>query len=254
MTTVNDNPSNGTSPSETARRGQASWRTTAAAAFLGLALVGGLVVVLSGGDHDNGTGTAGAAAPAAAAPADPAADGAAEAGPAAPAKSVLGDATWELVSGRAVPSSPTAGPTKINGPVHAGFAHTQDGAVLAALNIYARYTLTPGNGWLDVARAQVEPGKGREVYIEARKTLATVEAPAGGWGQTAGFRVVSYSKDKAVVEEAMRFSSGSMQVQTLTVIWRTGDWRLVLLPDGNASPPVIPLAGLDGFTPLTGGI
>jgi hypothetical protein len=251
VTTLNDSPAGGPSAADLARRGQASWRTTAAAGFLGLALVGGLVVALSGGDHDSDTTT-----PAAAAPADPAPAGdATEDAPAAPAKSTLGDVTWELVSGRAVPSSPTAGPTKINGPVHAGYAHTPDGAVLAALNIATRAGISPdGDGWLAVIRAQVEPGPGREANIKAGKAITDWTPPPGGYGQTAGYRVASYTPTKAVVEEAVRMPAGQLQLRTMTVIWRDKDWRLVLQPDGRTGPYAAVLADLTGFTPFTAGI
>lgn len=249
MTTVNDSPANGPSVADTARRGQASWRTTAAAGFLGLALIGGLVVALSGGGED--PGTTGATTPAAAAPADP--SGAGAVSEPAPAKNALGDVTWELVSGRAVPSSPTTGPTKVSGPVHAGYAHTQDGAVLAALNIATRYAFTPSSGWLKVTTAQVEPGKGRDAFVKSRSKLGLPSTPAGGWGQTVGFQVVDYTATRAVISEAIGFASGALQARTLTIVWRDGDWHLVLQPDGDPSPPGPVLGGLAGYAPFSAG-
>jgi hypothetical protein len=256
VTTVNDSPAGGPSVADTARRGQTSWRTTVAAGFLGLALVGGLVVALSGGYESGGHDTdTGAAAPAAVAPADPAPAGdATEVEPAAPVKAALGDVTWELVSGRAVPSSPTGGPTKINGPVHAGFAHTQDGAVLAALNIATRALFTPGEEWRAVAKAQVEPGKGRNAMIKERGTVTEWTPPPGGWGQTAGYRIASYTDGLATIEEAFVFTSGELRVRSITVIWRDNDWHLVPQANGNVSPYTAQLVGgLTGFTRFSGG-
>jgi hypothetical protein len=251
VTTVNDNPAGAPAASDPAWRGQASWRTTVAAGFLGLALVGGLVVALSGGDDPDPVPPAAATTAAAdGSDADPATASTTEKS----STEALDDVTWQLVSGRAVPSSPTAGPTKINGPVHAGYAHTRDGAVLAALNIYTRYSFTPGDGWLKVAKAQVEPGKGREVYIKARKAVSEWTAPPGGWGQTAGYRIASYSPTQAVIEEAVRFSSGRLKVGSLTVVWRDGDWRLVLQTNGETGPYIADLQDLTGFTAFSGGI
>lgn len=229
-----------------ARRGRASWLNAVSGGFLALVLVGGLGIVLWPNDDK---------APADA-PAAPAVGGAA----AVPGKDGIPttaptDVTWELVGGHAVPRSATAGPTKITGPVHAGYAHTPTGAVLAALNISTRSVFTPESGWRKVSTAQVEPGPGRTAAVKQLATVTDWTPPAVGYGQTAGFRVVSYSPTQAVIEHAVRFAStGQLQVGSITVIWRDKDWRLVLQPDGATGPYVASLPTLDGFTAFSGSI
>lgn len=210
------------------RRGRAT-----AVVVLGLALIGGGGALAWPDGRDDAA--AGSVAPKAE-----------RTGVAAPAPA---DASWVVLSGRAVASSPTAGPTRIDGPVHGGFARTPTGAALAALSIYTRCAFTPRDGWLEVTRAQVEPGKGRTAYIRNRRAVEW-KAPEGGWGQTAGYRVISYSGDRALVQEAVRYASGTLKVQQLTVVWRDGDWRLQLQPDGSSSPFVAEVRNLKGFTPF----
>lgn len=205
-------------------------RTGLVAVVVGLALVGGgaAVLALPGDDGQSATRAA---------------------DPVTVAAPVPADVTWETVSGRAVASSPSAGPRNSDGAVHDGFAHTPTGAALAALSIYTRCAFTPGGGWLEVTKAQVEPGKGRTAYIKARQAVEW-KSPAGGWGQTAGYRVLEYTGQEATVQEAIRYSTGEIGVQQLTVVWRDGDWRLVLQSDGSASPFVAYVHNMNGFTPF----
>jgi hypothetical protein len=164
------------------------------------------------------------------------------------------DVTWELVNGEAVPVSLTAGPTKADGPVRYGFAHTPTGAALAAVNIAVRAAFTSGDGWLKVTQRQVAPSKGRDVFINARRNLMDLTPPEGGLAQLAGYRVLDYAPDRARVEIGDFFASGERQTYTSTVVWRDGDWQLELGPDGNPGPPPVKVASLVGFVELAAGM
>lgn len=146
------------------------------------------------------------------------------------------DITWELVSGETVPVSLSAGPTKTDGPVRYGFAHTPTGAAFAAINIAIRYAFTAGNGWMQVTQRQVEPSIGRDVYIAARRNLTDMDPPDGGYGQLAGYRLLNYGPTSARIELAEVFASGSKQTSELTMVWRNNDWLLALRPDGGTGP------------------
>lgn len=160
--------------------------------------------------------------------------------------------TWSLFQTVALPSSMTEGPTRVDGPVYAGYSHTPTGALIAAAQLSFRYLITPGDGWRQVLREQVLPGPGRDVY-EVNRSKVTADDPVGAYGQIAGFRFVTYSTDVAVVQIVSRFSnSGSLQVATVTVRWSDGDWKLELQPDGGSSPSVQHLPTLSGFTPWGG--
>jgi hypothetical protein len=78
--------------------------------------------------------------------------------------------------------------------------------------------------------------------------------PEDGYGQTAGFRFVSYDANRAVIEEAMRFRNGHLQVQQLTVVWDRNDWRLQVQPDGKPGPYIADLRSLDGFVKFGSGV
>ena len=154
---------------------------------------------------------------------------------------------WQLFSGVALPYSPTAGPLKQDGPVFSGFQRSQAGALIAAAQLATRYLLTPGSGWRDVVARQVLPGAGRDAYIRARAQVE-VNDPPGTYGQLAGFRIVAYTGDVAVIQQVSRFSyTGRLQVTTATVKWVGGDWRLELQPDGGSSPTAQSVPNLDGF-------
>ena len=159
--------------------------------------------------------------------------------------------TWSLYDGVALPFSAAAGPTRVDGPVAAGYAHTPLGALVAAEQIDSRSFVTPRGGWRQVTEQQVLPGPGRTAYIAAR-TKVSDEPPAAGLGQTAGFRFVTYSPDVAVIEYASKFPDGHLQATTSTVRWSAGDWRLELQPDGSTSPTVQPISELTGYVPWAG--
>lgn len=161
--------------------------------------------------------------------------------------------TWRLFSGVALPFSSTDGPRLVDGPVSDGFARTQPGALIAAVQIGTRYLLTGGQGWRQVTARQVLAGVGRDVYVAARARVV-LDDPPGSYGQLAGFRVLAFTPDVAVLQLVSRFaSSGRLQLTTSTVKWVDGDWRLELQPDGGPSPTAQAVANLDGFV-VWGGV
>jgi hypothetical protein len=156
--------------------------------------------------------------------------------------------TWQLFSGVALPSSSTAGPRLIDGPVNAGYQRSQTGALIAAAQIGTRYLLTPGQGWREVTRRQLLPNAGRDVFVTARAGMDELTMPPGTYGQLAGFRVLAYTPDVAVFTLVSRFATtGMLQATVTTVKWVGGDWRLVLQPDGGTSPTAQRLTSLDGY-------
>ena len=156
--------------------------------------------------------------------------------------------SWQLFSGVALPTSPSYGPRTVDGPVYAGYQRSQAGALIAAAQIGTRYLLTPGQGWRDVARLQLLPGTGRAVFLTARAGVDELTVPPGTYGQLAGFRVVTFTPDVAVLQLISRFAlTGRLQLTTTTLKWVGGDWRLELQPDGGSSPTAQQVPDLDGF-------
>lgn len=241
MSTSTDKPTRpATGGDEPGRR---RWLTIAAGGFVLLLIVGSLFVVLWPSDEPP------AEAPPAPQAQPPGGDGASTAVPTAPPEGV----SWELVNGIAVPVSETAGPTQVDGPVHHGFAHTPEGALMAALQIWTRYGFSEGDGWHEVTMRQVMPGPGREVYVEAREKVGAITAePANGWGQVAGFRFQSYSPQEAAIEVVQEFDDETLQLTSYTVVWDGGDWRMKLQPDGDPGPYTSVVPDLSGFVKFSG--
>jgi len=229
--------------------GERRWRpgTAAAASLALLVLSGAAAVVLYGGNRPGPAGTV------LTGPLPAAAEPRVSGRPApltAAAEPLLSPpaVSWQLFGTVALPFSPTAGPASSDGSVFSGYERSQTGALIAAVQLATRFLITPGEGWRQVVDRQVLPGRGREAFITAR---AGVEAddPPGTFGQIAGFRVLTFTPDVAVVQLVSRFalSGDRLQVSTATVKWVDGDWRLELQSDGGVSPTAQPVPSLDGF-------
>lgn len=158
---------------------------------------------------------------------------------------------WELFQGVALPTSEAAGPSRVDGPVHAGFARTPTGALLAAAQIQYRSLVTPSLAGLQtVVDEQVVDGPGRTAYLNLISQLTDFEPPAEGFTQIIGFRYVTYSPDLAVITLATRGNSGKIQTGTDTLRWVDGDWQLELPANGLQQPQVV--QDLSGFVPWSG--
>ena len=159
--------------------------------------------------------------------------------------------TWSLVQGVALPTSPVDGPTKVSGPVFAGYSHTPTGALLAASQISSRY-LIADSGWQQIVSQQIAPGPGRDAFTKLRAPLRSNPPPAEGYGQFAAFKFVTYTPSVAVIELATKFRNGSLQVSTETVVWAGTDWQLQLQPDGASTPSIQPVTSLAGYAIWSG--
>lgn len=189
-------------------------------------------------------------APAAAAPTTAPAPSTPAATEQAPLTSAPEGVTWELFQGIALPVSATDGPTRVDGPVHAGFSRTPTGALLASAQISYRQIATPGTAWRRVVEEQIVPGPGRTAFLNLAAGVSNDGPPAAGYAQIVGFRFITYTPDLAVVSLASRGKSGRTQVGTETLRWRDGDWKLELPASGLQQPQVV--QGLAGYVPWQG--
>jgi len=140
----------------------------------------------------------------------------------------------------------------VTGDVARRYAHTAEGALLAAVQIGVRYLVAPD--WRAVVNVQVASGPGRDAYLALRQADpvgANATATPGGYLQIAGFEEVTYSPATAVVQLLSR-GTGTYQVVTDTVVWQDGDWRLELQPDGSASPTAQQVGSAAGFIAFGG--
>ncbi len=227
-----------------------SRRGLLAAVVVLVVLLGGaaLIPLLIGGDDDGGqatpskTGTDRPSATTSAGVAEPVQP---------PLTTAPEGVTWELFEGVAVPSSRTDGPTRVDGPVQAGFSRTPTGALLADAQISIR-TLVDRDvaDLLTVAEAQLVDGPGKTAYLNLISQLEVNDPPATGYAQIAGFRYITYTADLAVISRATRDQSGRIQVSSDTLRWIDGDWKLDKPATGLQQPQVV--QDLTGYVPWSG--
>ena len=169
----------------------------------------------------------------------------------APLTTAPAGVTWEDFQGVSLPTSRTDGPSRIDGPVHAGYSRTPTGALLAAAQIRVRALATPGvPDLLRVVDEQFAPGPGKAAYRELISTVTDTSPPTGGYTQYVGFRYLSYTPDLAVISLAARGGSGVLRASTATVRWLDGDWRLEKAADGQEPGQV--LQDTAGYVPWSG--
>ena len=223
----------------------------AAAALLVLVGLSAVALLLGRGDGREPstgpvvTGPSSAAEPEVSATAPPALD-------AEPLAAAPEGVAWELFQGVALPTSRTDGPTRIDGPVHAGFSRTPTGALLADAQInYRTLVDTDVENLRQVSEAQLAEGPGRTAYLNLLGQLeGRNDPPASGYAQIVGFRFITYTPDLAVISLATRDNAGRIQVTTDTLQWVDGDWRLELPPTGLQQPQVV--QDLTGYIPWSG--
>ncbi|WP_156887616.1 hypothetical protein [Propionicicella superfundia] len=142
---------------------------------------------------------------------------------------------WQYVGVIAAPHSATAGPGRIEPDgFRYCYAHTPEGAVLAAANMIAVTSNLVRFREKVVDRTFV-PGPGAEVIRNDTGTPKSDDTSA----RLAGFRLLSYSADKATVDLAFRVvSKGAYMSYPFELQWAEGDWRVVVRDDGT--PPYQP--------------
>ncbi|MBH1934136.1 hypothetical protein I5Q34_07475 [Streptomyces sp. AV19] len=166
------------------------------------------------------------------------------------------DVEWSLFETVALPTSKSAGPAVVDGDVARCYARTPTGALMAAMQIGTRYFFAPH--WREVTEQQTV-GDGKDAYLALRKKAeASAKASPNtgpdedsdsGHGQLAGYKIVSFTPDAAVVQLVNKFPDAAMQVGTVTVTWVDGDWRLTI---PQSVPPATYVQTLDGYIPFGG--
>ncbi|MGV9822942.1 hypothetical protein [Nocardia xishanensis] len=131
--------------------------------------------------------------------------------------------------GAALPFSSSDGPTAVYNGVAIAFAHTPQGAALAAFDALARALAAPEGIWQQVVRERYYGGGQDLLNRFARSRHRTIDA-ARYVVVPDGVRVQpGYRDDLAVVQFATRDDLG-YTVATWPMVWIDGDWR-VRVPD-----------------------
>ncbi|MEU2721471.1 hypothetical protein ACFW4X_24275 [Streptomyces smyrnaeus] len=140
------------------------------------------------------------------------------------------DVAWKRLDRTSVPTSPSAGPTRFNGPVWWCYAHTPMGAVMAAHGILSHMSSAD---WRTVAEQQLVAGDGKKQFISQRATVSQTEVENQEPGVYSGFSVPSYSKKAAEVRLLIKSASGSLSATTVSMRWDGGDWKVKARPNGS---------------------
>lgn len=154
------------------------------------------------------------------------------------------DTAWKNVGVVLVPTSPTYGPNRYQGPVWSCYSHTPMGAVMASYGILS--TLT-GPGWKTVAEHEIVPGPGQRAFVAAGEQQKYRPPAPGSVSQPVGFQVVSYSPVSATIESLSGGSGSEYTANEQTLAWAGGDWKLVVTPNGSAGPDPQTVSSSAGF-------
>ncbi|MEV4826490.1 hypothetical protein [Micromonospora sp. NPDC049274] len=203
----------------------------ASAALVLIVVIAGVVVAIASGDDDDGT----AGTPPPATPAPSGATPPQDLPTAVPTTAPAG-VRWELVGQTAVPVSSTAGPNVISGGTAAGYAHTPEGALMAAAQLMVRSAPSAGrDSWQPTVLGQFVSSSDREQLLAALRDNPDDSSDPGELSQIAGYQYQSYTPDTAVIGLVLRAPSAGTpryHVLTLTLLWRDGDWRMQAPPGG----------------------
>lgn len=163
-----------------------------------------------------------------------------------PVKTAPKDVSWRTLGVARVPVSEAAGPTRMEGGLWWCFAHTPDGAALAAHIIPSQMS---GSHWRAITKQQVVAGRGREMFVFQRSTVQDTDSRSGGTSVAsyAGFSVPSYTSREATVRLLIKSDQGYAST-AIVLRWSGGDWKV--LPDDNGSlhSPVSVVQSTDSFT------
>jgi hypothetical protein len=169
---------------------------------------------------------------------------------------------WADFYGIQLPTSAGAGPRHTRNGLAWGFADTQEGALLAAVNIAVRTAALWGPDIYQPTIRQQVTGSDATALLKAdasgyaalrAATHAAPGQPAGrAYAVEAGFRFVAYTPADTTVDIVTEGpGSGGATVRTATrveVVWLRGDWRVVAPPGGDWANSAIAISSLTGYT------
>jgi len=151
------------------------------------------------------------------------------------------------VGGLTLPFSPVDGPLRVNGPIAAGYSHTPQGAVIAAMQLAQRIGFGPD--YRQVVSEQVTGDPSVKATIINYRASHPQDNPAQLAAELAppvGFRVETYTPDRATVVLLNRpgGNAGGFVAGRGAVVWSDGDWKLPV----DTTTTSFPVADAAGYT------
>ncbi len=161
--------------------------------------------------------------------------------------------TWTLIGTAAAPQAPqTIGPKTVAHSVHTCFAHSPLGALYAAVNFVAS-TSAPSERTAAVTYLAAS-GPGRNLTLSREQREKGGSADKGGL-QVAGFAFTTYSPSSAVLDLALRVDGGARTGYVhlpLAMHWQDGDWKYVIPETGEPFGTLQRLSDLSGYITWSG--
>lgn len=158
------------------------------------------------------------------------------------------DVTWLRVGYGGLPFSAAAGPSAVTAGVPSGFQQSSNGAVIASMQILGRlsWSAQTRSAMRAVAEASTTPAAKAVESITYDPPGDPSVVPA-----VAGFQVVAYSPDQAVVNIALRFN-GTLRVVPATMQWAGQDWKLAGAPGPLSQTNWALISDLTGYVLFSG--
>ncbi len=166
--------------------------------------------------------------------------------------SAPGDVEWEFIGGIAAPKSAEHGPGIVDEQtgVRSCYSHTPEGALMTVTGMLAASGDT--ELLLETTRALVLDGVGKQSTLEGLEQRLSTGGTSTVPIEVAGFRLLSYSADRATVEVVLAGDSGDGKVYQTTsanIVWQDGDWHFELKEDGSGGPVEGQISNLSGYIP-----
>jgi hypothetical protein len=173
--------------------------------------------------------------------------------------------SWTNFHGLALPISAAAGPHYTRNGLAREFAHSQAGALLAAINIAVRTAAPWGPGIFRRTITQQVTGSNApallradtNAYAQLHGTSSTGRGQPGTVTHTVeqAYRFLAYTPTSAIVDvvTAGQGASGTpvLVATRLHVVWLRGDWRLAAPPEGDWTNVARAISSLAGYTLLS---
>jgi hypothetical protein len=167
-----------------------------------------------------------------------------------------GEGVWQRVfDGPVVRFSASDGPARIDGRAAVGFAHTPQGAALAAEQIYWRTNANPRDRDLLVRLVEVTPQYLAEydrLMAEGKVSDRLPDKLRPLLFASDAFRIESYTEDSAIIQFARKAREKVDGQPTwvgmrTAVVWRDGDWKLTTV-SGEQQVQIESLRNIEGWT------
>ncbi|WP_051143504.1 hypothetical protein [Acidipropionibacterium acidipropionici] len=156
------------------------------------------------------------------------------------------EADWSIVGTMAAPGSRGSGPGEAApGGFRRCFAHTPEGALMAAANFTAMMSAPELMGRM--ARDSVLPGPGRDAAIAKNFGASASAAPAGASVQIAGFQMIAYDGRSTQINIAVKVAGAGSASVPWQLGWSGGDWKFKVADDGEVLFDPTALEDMSGY-------